>query len=388
MRVLITDGHWRKSLAAVRSLGRKGIEVTVGESCRIATSLFSRYCTRRIIYPSPHNDPHRFISFLLDELRKNNYDCLLPMEEETLLLVAKHKEEISKLTYLLVPTYHTLAFVRDKGKMIRHALKVGIPCPKTYFIKDVREVEEISKEARMPLVIKPRISSGSRGIRYVSCREDLLPQYKKSHLQYSYPLIQEYIPPGGDAFGLAALFSEDSQLKAVFAHKRLREYPVSGGPSTFRESVYHEEIKSLGIRLLQSLHWVGVAMVEFKVDPRDNTPKLMEINPRFWGSLALAISAGVDFPYLICKMALGEDFELVHNYQIGKKARWLLPGDMMHFFSKLRQGSIPRGFFAFFDHNTTYDIISLDDPFPTMGRILSLFTLLYDNDMKRVLRDR
>ena len=119
MRVFITDGHWRKSLAAVRSLGRKGIEVTVGESCRIATSLFSKYCKRRIIYPSPYDDPDGFIAFLLDTLTKTNYDCLLPMEEETLLLVAKHREEISKLTYLLVPKYHALDFVRDKGTMIK-----------------------------------------------------------------------------------------------------------------------------------------------------------------------------------------------------------------------------------------------------------------------------
>ena len=388
MKVLITDAHWRKSLAAVRSLGKKGIEVTAGESCRIATSLFSKYCTRRIIYPSPFSNPDGFITFLLDTLKKTRYDCLLPMEEDTLLLVAKYREEISKLTYILVPEYHRLTFVRDKGTMLRHALQSGIPCPKTYFIKELREIDAVAEGAEYPLVIKPRVSSGSRGICYVSCREELVPKYREVHERYNYPLIQEYIPSRSGGFGLAALFSENSQLKAAFVHKRLREYPVSGGPSTLRESVYHEEIKTLGIKLLQSLHWVGVAMVEFKVDSRDNRPKLMEINPRFWGSLVLAVAAGVDFPYLICKMALGEDVEPVHNYQIGKKARWLLPGDMMHFFSMLRQGHITRGFFKFFDGATTYDIISMDDPLPTVGRILSLFTLLYDNDMKRVLRDR
>jgi len=388
MKVFITDGHWRKTLAAVRSLGRKGIEVTVGESCRIATSLFSKYCTRRVIYPSPYSNPKGFIAFLSDTLKETKYDCLLPMEEETLLLISQHKEDISKLTYLLAPEYHLLAFARDKGKIIKHALQIGIPCPKTYFIEDLREIEEIACNADFPLVIKPRISSGARGIRYVFNHEDLFHTYNEVHTLYRFPLIQEYIPPEGGAFGCSALFTEDSELKAFFIHKRLREYPLSGGSSTFRESVFNEEIKTLGLKLLQSLKWVGVAMVEFRIDPRDTTPKLMELNPRFWGSLALAISAGVDFPYLICKLASGEYFEPVQHYCTGKKARWLLPGDILHLFSSLRHGSIPKGFFNFFDPDTTYDIISADDPLPILGTMLSLFNLLYDNDLKRILKKR
>ena len=155
-----------------------------------------------------------------------------------------------------------------------------------------------------------------------------------------------------------------------------------------RESIVNNEVKELAVKLLSLIKWYGVAMVEFKVDPRDNKPKLMEINPRFWGSLSLAIYAGVDFPYMLYKMAMGEAFEPVTTYKTGIRSRYLLPGDIMHFISNPERFKMKPGFFKFFDKNTKDDIISLNDPLPTIGRILSLLTLLYNKDMQRYLKER
>ena len=132
-RVLVTDGHFRKTLAVVRSLGRKGIHVTVGERTFLNTSFFSRYCFKRLIYPSPRRSPDQFIEFFLSEIKRNYYDCLFPMEEETLLLLAKHHSEISQYTYLLSPDLKKIEFVRDKRNLMQFAEARGIPMPKTYY---------------------------------------------------------------------------------------------------------------------------------------------------------------------------------------------------------------------------------------------------------------
>jgi predicted ATP-grasp superfamily ATP-dependent carboligase len=129
-------------------------------------------------------------------------------------------------------------------------------------------------------------------------------------------------------------------------------------------------------------------MVEFKVDPRDGVPKLMELNPRFWGSLQLAIVSGVDFPYLILKMARRESFEPVLRYQAGKRCRWLLLGDILHFLNNPHRFHLHPSFFKFLDPNTSYDIISIDDPFPVIGSIATFSTFLYDPEMKRFLGRR
>jgi predicted ATP-grasp superfamily ATP-dependent carboligase len=239
-----------------------------------------------------------------------------------------------------------------------------------------------------PAVIKPRISSGSFGIAYVKKREDLVPCYQRIHTRYPFPLIQEWIPDGGGTFGFSALFDEASNVQAAFVHKKLRMYPVEGGPSTLREGVEHPQVMELGLSLLRSLNWVGVAMAEFKVDPRDGIPKLMEINPRFWGSLHLAIVSGVDFPYLILKMARGEGFAPILHYSVGKHCRWLLFGDILHFLTNPRRFHLHPPFFHFFEPNTSDDIISKEDPLPVLGAIATFFTFLYDPEMKRFLERR
>jgi len=391
--VLVTDGHFRKTLAVVRSLGRKGISVTVGERTFLNTSFFSKYCTRRLVYPSPRRSPDQFIEFLLTEIKKNPYDCLFPMEEETLLLLAKYHSEISPYTYLLSPDLKKIEFVRDKRNLMQFAEAHGIPTPKTFyhppFLSPSPPKEEGGVEGiPIPAVIKPRISSGSFGIVYVKREEDLIPSYQSVHGQYPFPIIQEWIPDGEGTFGLSALFDEASNIKAAFVHKKLRMYPVQGGPSTLREGVEHPQIMELGLSLLKSLNWVGVGMVEFKVDPRDGIPKLMELNPRFWGSLQLAIVSGVDFPYLLLRMSRKESFSPVLRYEVGKRCRWLLFGDILHFLNNPHRFHLHPSFFHFFDPNASYDIISKDDPLPLLGSAATLFTFLYDPEMKRFLERR
>jgi len=403
--VLVTDGHFRKTLAVVRSLGRKGVRVTVGERTFLNTSFFSKYCTRHIVYPSPRQSPHQFIEFLLKEIKRNHYDCLFPMEEETLLLLARHRSEISQYAHFLIPDLEKIEFVRDKGNLIRFAEAQGIPVPKTFYSPPFqeegisgaltffpagrREGEGVSLSSiPIPAVIKPRISSGSFGIVYVRKREDLLSSYQSVHERYPFPLIQEWIPDGGGTFGMAGLFDEASNIKAAFVHEKLRMYPVQGGPSTLREGVEHPQIMKLGLSLFKSLNWVGVGMVEFKVDPRDGIPKLMELNPRFWGSLQLAIVSGVDFPYLMLRMAREESFEPVLHYTVGKRCRWLLLGDVLHFLDNPHRFHLRPSFFDFSDPNTSYDIFSRDDPLPLLGSVATFFTFLYDPEMKRFLERR
>jgi predicted ATP-grasp superfamily ATP-dependent carboligase len=335
------------------------------------------------------------------------------MEEETLLLVAHHQAEISRHTYLLIPAVSKIAFVRDKGNLIQFAGAHGIPTPKTFHFTPTPEpckaqglgpefnvaqdssashvMQRLARQLDsipIPAVIKPRISSGSFGIAYVKRKEDLLPLYQKIHARYPFPLIQEWIPDGAGTYGFSALFDEASRVKAAFIHKKLRMYPVQGGPSTLRESAEHPQIMELGLSLLRSLNWVGVAMIEFKIDPRDGIPKLMEINPRFWGSLHLAILSGVDFPYLILKMARGETPEPVLHYATGKRCRWLLFGEILHFLSNPHRFHLRPSFFHFLDADTFDDIISREDSFPILGAMASFFTFLYDPEMKRFLERR
>lgn len=82
-------------------------------------------------------------------------------------------------------------------------------------------------------------------------------------------------------------------------HRRIREVP----PSSAAESTYNSELLKLGRKILELLNWHGVAMVEFRRDSATGEFKLIEINPKFWGTLDLAIAAEIDFPHLAVQMA-------------------------------------------------------------------------------------
>ncbi|MCP4748488.1 MAG: ATP-grasp domain-containing protein [Desulfobacteraceae bacterium] len=380
--VFITDGHWRKSLAAVRALGRRHIPVTVGESSWPATAAFSRYCTKSLIYPPVCQTPDSFIEFITTYLRKTPHRMLLAMEDETILQVARHREILSKSVFLPVVSEQQMKKALRKDNIVKLAEKMGIPVPKTWLVDNARRLSELKNTLPYPVVIKPRQGSGAAAVVYVNHAHELIPAYNRVHKHFPWPMIQERIPEKGAGYGASFLMDHNSVTLAAFMHQRLRQYPVSGGASTLRISIKNNEIRDMGEALLKALNWFGVAMVEFKYDPGDGQYKLMEINPRFWGSLALAIASGVNFPYLLYRMACGETLRPVTSYRLGVMCRWLLPGDLLHYIRHPRRADIGKDFFSFKNPRLHYDILSWKDPAPTLARLLMPLTLLYDKDIK------
>ena len=397
MSVLVTDGNERATLAVTRALGRKGIKVTVGDVMSRNLSSTSKYCHRSFTYSSPVEKPADFLEEITAEVETNSYDVLIPITDVTTNLVAQAKGKLAEYTLIPMPDKEIIESVSDKSRVLKLALREGIPIPKTYFIKGVNQVKEIAKEVEYPVVIKPRKSrllteNGwvAGNTEYAYSPEDLVAKYEKSHSLIPLPLIQERIL--GPGCGVFVLLS-NSEVRALFGHRRLREKPPSGGVSVLRESVLlNPMMKEYALRLLKRLNWHGVAMVEFKCDSRDNIPKLMEINGRFWGSLQLAIDSGVNFPYLLYKMALEDDVEPILDYRVGVRTRWLL-GDLDQILARLLkradQLNLPDGhpgrlsaiveFMRFYKRNMTYEVLSLEDPKPGVYEISEYFRALISN---------
>jgi predicted ATP-grasp superfamily ATP-dependent carboligase len=362
-RVLITSGDARTCLAAVRSLGRNGIEVKVADEERMPLAGFSRYCRGVVRYPPPRRDPERFLTFLSRHLRKERYGVVLPVEQDMFYLFSKHRDELGRLTKIPVAKFSAFQTAYDKALTFKAAAALGIPAPTTFFVESRAEVEELARRIQFPVVVKPRMGSGSRAVGYAANATELLTLWQEVHLFQPRPLIQERIPSGGETIGVSVLFNLQSELRACFVHRRIREFPLSGGPSTLRESVSRPEIADVAIRFLQELGWSGVAMVEFKVDPRDGVAKLIEVNPKFWGSLNLAIASGVDFPALLYRTAVDGDVAPVLQYRLGVRSRFL-PGDLLHFLANPNRWRIEPPFFRFREPGTFGDIWDSSDRLP------------------------
>lgn len=380
--VLVTDGRSRASLAIVRSLGRRGIKVTSGEAFT-CSSFYSKYATRSL-YPDPDNYPDLFIQKITEVVKEDEMDMVIPVRDSATLQLSKHKKELSRFTRIPLADYGTLMKGRDKAQTLKIAIDNDIPCPQTHFLTGENEICEIMNTLTYPVVIKPHKSSGSRGIIYVQSSKELVQAFSEVQNKYGKVMIQEFIPQGG-AYGVSMLFNY-GEPRAIFAHKRLREYPNSGGPSTLRESIRYPEIEDYATTLLKALDWHGVAMVEFRVDPRDGKPKLMEINPRFWGSLQLAIHSGVDFPYLLYKMAIEGDVEPVFEYETGVKVRWLLLGDVLWYLGAPNKLKALPEFLKF--RGVGYDVLSFSDPMPALGAVVEGLKSLTSKERRNHAFDR
>ncbi|MGK9369471.1 ATP-grasp domain-containing protein [Melioribacter sp. Ez-97] len=375
-QVFILDGRSRAALSIVRSLGRKGFDITLGEEFK-SFSFYSKFVKKKIIYPSPSNKKE-FLNFILNYIANNKVDLIIPVRDQCTEIISNNLDQISKYTKCVVPPIESFNIARDKEKTLELCRKLSIPHPKSVLSSEINgSLDELKKIFSLPIVIKPRISSGSRGIQVVNNWSELKYKYQIVSESYPNPIIQEFIPHGG-AYGVSLLFNKGN-FRAFFTHKRLREYPISGGPSTLSEGVRFPEIETYAIKLLEELKWHGVAMVEFRIDKRNNNPLLMEINPRFWGSLETAIFSGVDFPYLLYELAMLGDCEEIQNYQLGKKVRWLLFGDILWFLSG--RISLPKikEFVKFKQKDLRYNIFSLEDFGPVYGifyeSIKSLFNI-------------
>jgi predicted ATP-grasp superfamily ATP-dependent carboligase len=380
--VLLLDGLWNKTVAAARSLGKRGYRVSVGERTRFAPALFSRYCSRRFLHPSPATSPDAFLDALEKELRVGGYDVVLAMEFDTQVLIARNRHRLEGMARFPFASADLATRVQDKGELASFASAHGVECPATFRPEGPGDVHAMASLLPYPLLIKPRFSSGGRGIVRVETPSQLRKEYPNVHAAHPSPILQECLPPGGAALGVGALMNFSSEPRATFAYRRLREYPVGGGPSTLRESVRDEALCRTTERLLSALGWTGVAMAEFKVDPRDGRPKLLEVNPRFWGSLHHAILSGVDFPHLLCRMAIDGDVPPQGEYAVGVRSRSLIHGDLMHFVRNPERLHLhPR----LLDFSIPDDLLSASDPWPVLGRVATLIPACYDRELRKTM---
>lgn len=378
-KVLVTDGQQRNTLAITRSLGRKNIKVFVGEDTRFATSFYSKYCEDFFVYPNPEKNSDEFVKFLLEYLSENKFDVFFPVTNATVIPVVHNLDKFRKIVKVPLADKKIMMSAMDKGETIDFAKKCGVPVPRTVSPLNIDELNDENLD--YPVIVKPRVGYGARGVSLCQNKGEMLSAYKQNLSEYGPSLIQEYIPPGGDEVGVYTLFNNDSEPRAVTVHKRIRSYPHTGGPSTLRETIKNPALIEHAFTLLKEMKWFGVAMVEFRVDPRDNVPKLMEINPRWWGSLPLSIFSGVDFPYLLYKLSIQGDINKNLEYKVGVKCRWMLPGDILHLVTAPDKLKNLKEFIRFKQKDTGYDILSSDDPGALVGFLLAVMRFGLDKNM-------
>ena len=351
MNILVTDGETRPALAITRSLGGQGHRLIVGAKRRQSLAQASRYCSGSFIYPDPVQDGAGFVETLVRTVREQKIDVVLPVTEITTALVIESRGELEPYCRIPFPSVETFNLAANKAQVLALAAQLSIPIPTGVVLTGPGERPRWPDGLRFPVVVKPHRSRiavngswRSTSVTYAENEKELEAILSaKPSIEYPILLQQRIVGPGVGVF----MCYQRGRLVAQFSHRRIREKPPSGGVSVLCESApVAPQAKQYAQALLDALRWEGVAMVEFKMDEADQTLKLMEINGRFWGSLQLAIDAGVDFPALLVRTLADEPMPLLDTYRIGVRSRWLM-GDvdalLMRLLKRKNQLHLPPG---------------------------------------------
>ncbi len=392
--VLVTDAGRGSALAIVRALGRAGYRVLAADTHAGSLGFRSRYVARAFVYPDPREDPGAFRDAIERIVDEEVVDLVIPVTDPALQPLAAARERFAGRTQLAIPEDEALRVTTDKDLTLALAASLGIPVSPTRVVESAAEAHRAADEWGWPLVLKPAAShvmNGEQGIEsfevtYAESHEDL--DRKLQRFTHCNLLVQRYCH--GTGVGVELLMSEGRPL-AAFAHRRRREIPLSGGASAYRESVpLDPELYEYAVRILGALNWTGLAMVEFKVG---ENVELMEINGRVWGSLPLAVAAGMDFPALLAQLYLRGESSIVPKlfgeYACGVRCRDL-QRDLLWIASVMAQKRRYRfhpmpsrmralsALLGIFNPQRKHDMLTWDDPVPGLLELPRLVPRLWD----------
>jgi len=320
--VLILGWLPRVVVPIARALHRHGITVDQANFV-LAMNAHSGSIREFRHIPRPDLSRDGFLQGLQSFIQDGNHEIVIPTDDQTLIALADHYDHIRQWTRVACPPPEVVRRVLNKAVTLETARQCGIAVPATEIVASSDELMLSGSQLAYPRVLKP----AGKEVRIAEVKSYIFetpsdvtqafPSPKHFHLPM---LLQEYCP--GYGVGIEMLMHKGNCL-AVFQHRRVQEHPYTGGVSVTAIAEKPDAVLvHNSLTLLRALEWEGPAMVEFKINPKTGVAVLMEVNGRYWGTIGLALAAGVNFPLYHWQILQGENSSVPETYRIGTRWRW------------------------------------------------------------------
>ena len=322
-KVLVLGRDSRSFLAVVRSLGRRGASVHVAWCPADDLALRSRYIAEIQDIPIPEAVSGPWVAALEELVRRERYDLIIPTNDEAVVALRAERARFADLARVYQLNERAFEVAYDKHATGELARELGIPFPEERLLSEAVDGPSLLAELGTPLVLKPRHSfdfdrvKWEHQVRKVRDEREL-DVAARALLDQGEVLAQRNVP--GRGVGVEIL-AEGGEILLAFQHERLHE-PLQGGGSSYRRSqALDTDLLDAVTKLARALEYTGVGMFEFKREPSTKRWWLIEINARFWGSLPLALAAGVDFPWALYGLLVEGRREFLREYEPGVTCR-------------------------------------------------------------------
>lgn len=294
-----------QGLGIARNLSGLGMKILVIDP-GFCISRFSRYVDRFRRSPG-YGDPEKFTDFLISLVAQEKLQkpVIFPTSDKGVQILAKNRTRLEEYYLVPTPAWEITRLAYDKKLTYQLATEIGVPIPRTYFPESEEELSELALD--FPVILKPAITSNFYPVTHLKAirandHDELLHNYRfmSSIINKTEIMVQEIISGGPkNLYSFCSLFS-NGMVKAKIMAVRLRQHPMDfGSSSTYVITCNVPQLEELSVQILRKMNYYGLSEVEFMFDERDNTYKLIDINPRTWAWHTLGAKAGVNFSALL-----------------------------------------------------------------------------------------
>ncbi len=358
-KVLILDGGAAHGMAICESLKKSGYSTSIICDTKTQYGYHTKYADEKYLGPDSHQS--EYAEFMLDFLAKNHFDVLIPTSDTTAEFMSFHKEELQKLTGVLMPDRSVFELGYNKNNLMRICKEFGYPHPMTLDMRDYEKylVEELNlgmipelESFPYPGLLKPNLTSGGRGMTLVNSLEELKTVYPVIHEQYGECHLQQFVKEGGRQIKVQIMTDENSEMVYSSVIWKQRYYPVNGGSSSCNITIDNPEIVKICGEVLKRIGWVGFADFDLIEDPQTKKFLIMEINPRIPACIRSVFKSGIDYATMIADMTLGRPLRK-YKYEPGKSLRHL-GFELLWFLKSPNRFKAKPSWFHFFDKDLYY----------------------------------
>ena len=369
--MLVVDAHERGMLAACRALAGAGYDVSATAPSRSAPGLWSRACSQRVVLPSSETHARAFADGLRRIVRADRHSVLLAGGDASLRTISEHRDMIEPHVVVRLPTAEVVERSLDKITLIEQAPRAGLSVPETVCCRNRAEALEVARASGFPIVVKPR-HAGVRSSRVRDWRSRVA-WNEQSVARYVDRYVGEWLlqtHASGTVYSCAGVMTPTG-LRSFFFSRYVRTWPPDGGNCAFSEScTASPAVEQMVGRLLVEIGWIGIFELELLVG-KGREVFALDFNPRPYGSLALAVSAGTSLPVVWCDWLLGQRIA-VEPSRPGFRYRWE-DGDVRHALWQLgRRDLAGFGQTIMPRRHVAHAYFSRRDPLPLLARLISL----------------
>jgi predicted ATP-grasp superfamily ATP-dependent carboligase len=373
-RVLLTSGEQHYVVAACRALRRAGFLVTMGASFHPALGHVSRYRSARVWLPDAHREPDRHVDAIRRTLRSQHHDVLIPGDEASLLAISERRGSLAGLTLIGLPPHDDVVRSLDKIRQLELAQAADIAVPASIVCADGPDAEKAAATFGYPILLKPARSQVAIGgvLRHQKSLMVALPDELMRALPLvGTPFLVQRAILGGSVFSYAGVFAGGALQAASFARYR-RTWPPAAGSASYAETLpVPAGLSGRIARFLELIKHEGIFEAEFV--GRDMADMcFIDFNPRVYGSLVLAVTAGANLPAVWCRWLL-DGQQPPEWAAAGVGYRWE-EGEVHNLLDRIRQRRLREALDIVRPRRHVVNaLFQLDDPGPFVWRVAASF---------------